>query len=182
MSADYGFGSEAVNLEYSILSTMLSSPTSELSPMSDLSIVENWQRQGSLDAMASLANSNQLQKAIAAQNAVAAAAAIATAAAVTGTGVGAGAGTGTLANGGANGNSINGTSNTSAAGLLGAGNGVATTSNNPGNTSAFPQVGTTRVSKRKFPSNTPENVYANTKQPFNYTDGFHYLLRYVRER
>lgn len=41
---------------------------------------------------------------------------------------------------------------------------------------------TTRVSKRKFPSNTPENVYANTKQAYNYTDGFHYLLRYVRER
>ncbi|KAI7827087.1 hypothetical protein BC939DRAFT_395167 [Gamsiella multidivaricata] len=43
-------------------------------------------------------------------------------------------------------------------------------------------MGAARTSKRKFPSNTPENVYANTKQPFNYTDGFHYLLRYVRER
>jgi len=43
-------------------------------------------------------------------------------------------------------------------------------------------MGVTRATKRKFPSNTPENVYANTKQAFNYTDGFHYLLRYVRER
>jgi len=180
MTSDYGFGSEAVNLEYSILSTMLSSPTAELSPMSDLSIVENWQRQGSLDAMASLANSNQLQKALAAQSAVAAVAA------ATGAGAGgsvqSGAGTGTLANGGANGSINNGTSMTGAAGLLGPGNGAASTSNNPANTSAFAHTGTTRVSKRKFPSNTPENVYANTKQPFNYTDGFHYLLRYVRDR
>ncbi|KAF9088461.1 hypothetical protein BGX29_000275, partial [Mortierella sp. GBA35] len=75
MNSDYGFGSEAVNLEYSIISTMLSSPTTELNSMSDLSMVENWQRQGSLEAMANLANSNQLQKALAAQGAAAAAAA-----------------------------------------------------------------------------------------------------------
>ncbi|KAF9352817.1 Transcriptional regulator of nonfermentable carbon utilization [Mortierella sp. NVP85] len=182
MTSDYGFGSEAVNLEYSILSTMLSSPTAELSPMSDLSIVENWQRQGSLDAMASLANSNQLQKALAAQSAVAAVAAATGAGAGAGAGgsVQPGAGSGTLANGGASSSINNGTS--MAAGLLGPGNGAASTSNNPANTSAFAHTGTTRVSKRKFPSNTPENVYANTKQPFNYTDGFHYLLRYVRDR
>ncbi|KAG0223027.1 hypothetical protein B0O80DRAFT_208931 [Mortierella sp. GBAus27b] len=198
MSADYGFGSEAVNLEYSILSTMLSSPTTELGPMSDLSIVENWQRQGSLDAMASLANNNQLQKALAAQNAVAAAVAAAAAAtAATGAGAGAGAGTaattggpqaavaavaaaagaGPLVNGAANSSHLNNGTSAGAAGHLG---GAAST--NPGSTAGFPQAGTTRVSKRKFPSNTPENVYANTKQPFNYTDGFHYLLRYVRER
>ncbi|KAI8600984.1 hypothetical protein EDD21DRAFT_375725 [Dissophora ornata] len=52
--------------------------------------------------------------------------------------------------------------------------------NNNSNTTV--QTGAARASKRKFPSNTPENVYANTKQPFNYTDGFHYLLRFVRER
>ncbi|KAF9997814.1 Transcriptional regulator of nonfermentable carbon utilization, partial [Modicella reniformis] len=188
MSSDYGFGSEAVNLEYSILSTMLSSPTAELSPMSELSIVESWQRQGSLEAMANLANNNQLQKALAAQNVVAAAAAAAavTNRAGTGTGTTAQAGAGILANGGANSNGgINNTAVTNGAstsGLLGGSvNGVSTTNNN--SPAAFPtHTPTTRVSKRKFPSNTPENVYANTKQPFNYTDGFHYLLRYVRER
>ncbi|KAF9992161.1 Transcriptional regulator of nonfermentable carbon utilization, partial [Entomortierella chlamydospora] len=194
MSSDYGFGSETVNLEYSIISTMLSSPTAELNPMSDLSIVENWQRQGSLDAMASLANNNQLQKALAAQGAAAAAAAAAVVAAGGGVGVGTGAGngagvgannvTGALTNGngasshnnnGSNGNSNNNTS----VGLLGSGTQPVNTTNN---TSSFQHPNSARVSKRKFPSNTPENVYANTKQPFNYTDGFHYLLRYVRER
>ncbi|KAG0329646.1 Transcriptional regulator of nonfermentable carbon utilization [Podila humilis] len=172
MSADYGFGSEAVNLEYSIISTMLSSPTAELNAMTELSMVENWQRQGSLDALANsaLANNNQLQRAL----------------------VG--------ANGGMNNNSNNSNSqqqpqqqqqqqqhqqqqqqqqqqhqqqqqvqNGAASGGL------------PLGFAAHPTAGP-RISKRKFPSNTPENVYANTKQPFNYTDGFHYLLRYVRER
>ncbi|KAF9108260.1 hypothetical protein BGX27_008413 [Mortierella sp. AM989] len=192
MTSDYGFGSETVNLEYSIISTMLSSPTAELTPMSDLSIVENWQRQGSLDAMASLANNNQLQKALAAQGAAAAAAAAAAVAAAGGgggAGVGSGAGAGTsnvagaLANGGGssahnNNNNGNATNNTSS-GLLGSGTQPVNTTNA---TSSFQHPNAARVSKRKFPSNTPENVYANTKQPFNYTDGFHYLLRYVRER
>ncbi|KAG0305540.1 Transcriptional regulator of nonfermentable carbon utilization, partial [Dissophora globulifera] len=140
---DHGFESEAINLEYSILSTMLSSPTAELQSMtSELSMVENWQRQGALEAMAnSLQQQHQhqghLQRSVMAQHhqqqqqqqkqlqhrEV------------------------------RQGHGINGTTTTAA-----------------------------RVSKRKFPSNTPENVYANTKQPFNYTEGFHYLLRYVRER
>ncbi|KAG0296661.1 Transcriptional regulator of nonfermentable carbon utilization [Dissophora globulifera] len=185
MSADYGFGSEAVNLEYSIISTMLSSPTAELAPMSDLSIVENWQRGGPLEAMANLANNNQLQKALAAQNAAAAAAA-----GVSSAGSGAGAGTpvtsGAMSNGGIpahhNNANTNGAANNPATGLLLPGGGGAPAVHNTANNSTFQHPSTARVSKRKFPSNTPENVYANTKQPFNYTDGFHYLLRYVRER
>ncbi|ORZ12191.1 hypothetical protein BCR41DRAFT_356654 [Lobosporangium transversale] len=185
MTSDYGFGSEAVNLEYSIISTMLSSPTADLNPMSDLSIVENWQRQGGLDAMASLANNNQLQKALAAQGVMATAAAAA--GARSGTGTDGSSITGAMSNGGApahnsitNGNnSNNNVASNGAAGLLGPG---ASTANPTNTTSPFQHTTTTRVSKRKFPSNTPENVYANTKQPFNYTDGFHYLLRYVRER
>ncbi|CAO3569682.1 unnamed protein product [Mortierella alpina] len=202
MSSDYGFGSEAVNLEYSIIWTMLSSPTSELNPMSDLSMVENWQRQGSLDAMASLANRNQLQKALAAQGAAAVAAAAAAAAAAA-NGPGSASGASALGNNNNNSNnnsnnshSNNNNSSNSAttatsssvtngnAGLLGHGGPSVATNPAAGTTaSSFQQhTGAARVSKRKFPSNTPENVYANTKQPFNYTDGFHYLLRYVRER
>ncbi|KAF9911957.1 Transcriptional regulator of nonfermentable carbon utilization [Linnemannia zychae] len=195
MNSDYGFGSEAVNLEYSIISTMLSSPTAELNPMSDLSMVENWQRQGSLEAMANLANSNQLQKALAAQGAAAAAAA---ASVGQGPGSGASGSSGGLTGAGAanhangtSGNNNNNTGNNTASsnnnstasngtmGLLGPG---APATNNVTAPTGFHPPGVARVSKRKFPSNTPENVYANTKQPFNYTDGFHYLLRYVRER
>ncbi|KAF9435584.1 Transcriptional regulator of nonfermentable carbon utilization, partial [Entomortierella beljakovae] len=172
MTSDYGFGSEAVNLEYSIISTMLSSPTAELNNMSDLSIVENWQRQG-LDAMASMANSNQLQKALGA----AAAAAAAAAASGSGSGVGSPNVAGVLTNG-ANTNNNNNNLNNASSGILGPGTQPVNATNN---TSSF-QHPVSRASKRKFPSNTPENVYANTKQPFNYTDGFHYLLRYVRER
>ncbi|CAI2182094.1 11846_t:CDS:2 [Funneliformis geosporum] len=36
--------------------------------------------------------------------------------------------------------------------------------------------------KRKSQTNTPENVYANVKKPFSYTEGFHSLVKYVRER
>ncbi|KAF9319943.1 Transcriptional regulator of nonfermentable carbon utilization [Podila horticola] len=169
MSADYGFGSEAVNLEYSIISTMLSSPTAELNAMSDLSMVENW-RQGSLEAMANnpLANNNQLQKALAGAN-----------------GASLNNNTTTATANNNNNNSqqqqqqqqINGSSAGNANGLP---LGPPATNGNPAPVFAHPTGG--RTSKRKFPSNTPENVYANTKQPFNYTDGFHYLLRYVRER
>ncbi|KAK3822535.1 MAG: hypothetical protein JOS17DRAFT_753901 [Linnemannia elongata] len=200
MNSDYGFGSEAVNLEYSIISTMLSSPTAELNSMSDLSMVENWQRQGSLEAMANLANSNQLQKALAAQGAAAAAAA---ASVGPGPGSSASGSNGGLTNAGAtshaNGTSGNNNShnnsnnnanntannnnstatNNATMGLLGPSVPAANTAAAP---TGFHPPGVARVSKRKFPSNTPENVYANTKQPFNYTDGFHYLLRYVRER
>ncbi|KAG0289176.1 Transcriptional regulator of nonfermentable carbon utilization [Linnemannia gamsii] len=222
MNSDYGFGSEAVNLEYSIISTMLSSPTAELNSMSDLSMVENWQRQGSLEAMANLANSNQLQKALAAQGAAAAAAAASVGA---GPGAGVSGSNGGLNNAGvtnhANGTSANNSSNNSNNNANSAGNNTNNNNSNsnnnnnninnnnnnnnnnnsapnnatlgllgpgapaPNNATAptgFHPPGVARVSKRKFPSNTPENVYANTKQPFNYTDGFHYLLRYVRER
>ncbi|KAF9153191.1 Transcriptional regulator of nonfermentable carbon utilization [Linnemannia schmuckeri] len=200
MNSDYGFGSEAVNLEYSIISTMLSSPTAELNSMSDLSMVENWQRQGSLEAMTNLANSNQLQKALAAQGAAAAAAAASIGpgpgSAASGSNAGlpnAGAtnhanGTSTnnnshnninnSANNTAN-NTSSSTANNATMGLLGPGVPAANNATAP---TGFHPPGVARVSKRKFPSNTPENVYANTKQPFNYTDGFHYLLRYVRER
>ncbi|CAO3571870.1 unnamed protein product [Mortierella alpina] len=147
---DYGFGLEAINLEYSILSTMLSSPTTELQSMtSELSMVENWQRQGTLEAMANtLQQQRRLQQQLSPQQ---------------------------LHNNNVNSNnnsSCNNTSGTlSANGIFGKSSGSSLQTN-----------GSARVSKRKFPSNTPENVYANTKQPFNYTDGFHYLLRYVRER
>ncbi|KAF9116615.1 Transcriptional regulator of nonfermentable carbon utilization [Mortierella sp. AM989] len=137
---DHGFVSEAINLEYSILSTMLSSPTSELQSMtSDLSMVENWQRQGALEAMAnSLQQQHQQQHQL---------------------------------------QSHLQRSTLALQQQLNSNN-----TNNINNSGPVAQTGAARVSKRKFPSNTPENVYANTKQPFNYTDGFHYLLRYVRER
>jgi len=188
MSSDYGFGSEAVNLEYSIISTMLSSPTSELNTMSDLSMVENWQRQGSLDAMAHpLASNNQLQKALAAQGSLPPGQGSAA-----GSGLGGGGGGGHSGSGGAGSNINSGMNSSAASGLLGPGlvsasnnssnnNSNSNSAANGGNAPTFQPPGT-RISKRKFPSNTPENVYANTKQPFNYTDGFHYLLRYVRER
>ncbi|KAG0278729.1 Transcriptional regulator of nonfermentable carbon utilization [Linnemannia gamsii] len=154
---DYGFESEALNLEYSILSTMLSSPTAELQSMtSEMSMVENWQRQGALEAMAnSLQQQHQQQGHL--QRAAAA-----------------------LSHNSHNNNSkVNITTNDhhlqnnhrqqqNVTGLFGNQNNNISQSN--------------RVSKRKFPSNTPENVYANTKAPFNYTEGFHYLLQYVRER
>ncbi|KAF9135495.1 Transcriptional regulator of nonfermentable carbon utilization [Mortierella sp. 14UC] len=167
---DYGFESEALNLEYSILSTMLSSPTAELQSMtSEMSMVENWQRQGALEAMAnSLQQQHQqqghLQRAAAAlshnhNN----------------------SNSNSNGNNNNNNNKIGITTNghhhlqsnnqqSAAIGLF--------CNNNNGNGASQ----SNRVSKRKFPSNTPENVYANTKQPFNYTEGFHYLLRYVRER
>lgn len=36
--------------------------------------------------------------------------------------------------------------------------------------------------KRKAPASTPEAVYAGVKRPFNYAEGFHYLINYVRDR
>ncbi|KAF9929210.1 Transcriptional regulator of nonfermentable carbon utilization [Linnemannia zychae] len=151
---DYGFESEALNLEYSILSTMLSSPTAELQSMtSEMSMVENWQRQGALEAMANTLQQQQQQQG----HFQRAAAALSN-------------------NNGANKANIT-TANShqqNVTGLFGSSN------NNSINSNGTSQMN--RVNKRKFPSNTPENVYANTKQAFNYTEGFHYLLRYVRER
>ncbi|KAF9183116.1 Transcriptional regulator of nonfermentable carbon utilization [Haplosporangium sp. Z 767] len=133
---DHGFGSDAINLEYSILSTMVSSPTADLQSMtSELSMIENWQRQGALEAMAnSLQQQQQLSRSTLSQQQQQ-----------------------------QQGNSTNGVFGNS-------------------KRSNSLQTGMSKGNKRKFPTNTPENVYANTKQPFNYTDGFHYLLRYVRER
>ncbi|KAF9950343.1 Transcriptional regulator of nonfermentable carbon utilization [Mortierella alpina] len=144
---DYGFGSEAINLEYSILSTMLSSPTTELQSMtSELSMVENWQRQGTLEAMANTLQQQRRLQQLSPQQ---------------------------LHN-----NNINNSSSSSSSMSGISANGIFGKNSD----SNLQTNGSSRVSKRKFPSNTPENVYANTKQPFNYTDGFHYLLRYVRER
>jgi len=36
--------------------------------------------------------------------------------------------------------------------------------------------------KRKSTMVTPENVYANVKRPFNYAEGFHYLIKYVQDK
>ncbi|KAF9558047.1 Transcriptional regulator of nonfermentable carbon utilization, partial [Mortierella alpina] len=148
---DYGFGSEAISLEYSILSTMLSSPTTELQSMtSELSMVENWQRQGTLEAMANTLQQQRRLQQLSPQQLQ---------------------NNNIINNNNISSSSNNNTSGLSANGIFGKNNGSSLQTN-----------GGSRVSKRKFPSNTPENVYANTKQPFNYTDGFHYLLRYVRER
>ncbi|KAK5816509.1 hypothetical protein F5H01DRAFT_320537 [Linnemannia elongata] len=160
---DYGFESEALNLEYSILSTMLSSPTAELQSMtSEMSMVENWQRQGALEAMAnSLQQQHQqqghLQRAAAALS-----------------------------------HNHNNNNNNSKVHITTNGHHLQNNNNLQqqqqsvtglfGNQNNNINSQSNRVSKRKFPSNTPENVYANTKAPFNYTEGFHYLLRYVRER
>ncbi|KAJ8658627.1 hypothetical protein O0I10_005667 [Lichtheimia ornata] len=38
----------------------------------------------------------------------------------------------------------------------------------------------TSTSRRK--QNTPESVYLHVKRPFNYAEGFHYLIEYVKER
>ncbi|KAG0211844.1 Transcriptional regulator of nonfermentable carbon utilization [Mortierella sp. GBA30] len=147
---DYGFGSEALNLEYSILSTMLSSPTAELPSMaSELSMVENWQRQGAIEAMANTLQQQRLQQQRTSLSS---------------------SSQPLLAHQQQQQQTSNNNSNS--------GNGIFGSNKSSG----VQNGATSRVSKRKFPSNTPENVYANTKQPFNYTDGFHYLLRYVRER
>ncbi|ORZ13431.1 hypothetical protein BCR41DRAFT_355750 [Lobosporangium transversale] len=145
---DHGFGSDAINLEYSILSTMLSSPTAELQSIaSGFSMVDTWQRQDALEAMANTLQQQQqhqghLQRSVLAQQQQQQQQLQQPLLLKNNTG-----------------KSIFGQSDT-----LQAAN------------------GSMKGTKRKFPSNTPENVYANTKQPFNYTDGFHYLLQYVRER
>ncbi|CAG8490903.1 4249_t:CDS:2, partial [Paraglomus occultum] len=36
--------------------------------------------------------------------------------------------------------------------------------------------------KRKVFKNTPESIYATVTKPFSYIEGFHYLVKYVRER
>ncbi|CAG8509140.1 5016_t:CDS:2 [Cetraspora pellucida] len=114
-TVNYGFGSEAVNLEYSILSNMLSSASTEsLGPhngFAEIGMVDqNWQQP-------------QLQR---------------TTSPVM----------------------------TTPGGL------------NGGSTSQKRE----NSGKKKMSSNTPENVYANVKTPFSYTEGFHYLVNWVKER
>ncbi|KAF9975891.1 Transcriptional regulator of nonfermentable carbon utilization [Actinomortierella ambigua] len=162
--SDYAaFGSEIANLEYSSITNMLS-PSDEL----DLAMVESWSRGGGpFDHLAnghsnSVSSANQQFRSM---NGL--------------SGMGSG-------NNNSNGNSSNIALRTSG------GNTHSNLSNGNtllnhgmgGNASSglHPTSAITRPSKRKFPSNTPENVYANTKQPFNYTEGFHYLLQYVREK
>ncbi|KAI8879069.1 hypothetical protein K501DRAFT_336329 [Backusella circina FSU 941] len=36
--------------------------------------------------------------------------------------------------------------------------------------------------RRKGVGNTPDEVYASVKKPFNYAEGFHYLIQYFKER
>lgn len=36
--------------------------------------------------------------------------------------------------------------------------------------------------RRKGYGNTPEEAYTGVKKPFNYAEGFHYLIQYVRDR
>ncbi|KAF0534979.1 putative pas domain protein [Gigaspora margarita] len=115
-TVNYGFGSEAVNLEYSILSTMLSSASTEsLGPhngFADIGMIDqNWQQQPQLQRTTSPVITTP---------------------------------------GGMNG----------------------------GSTSQKRE----NLGKKKMSSNTPENVYANVKTPFSYTEGFHYLVNWVKER
>ncbi|CAG8458649.1 3577_t:CDS:2 [Dentiscutata heterogama] len=114
-TVNYGFGSEAVNLEYSILSNMLSTASTEsLGPhngFADIGMIDqNWQQP-------------QLPR---------------TTSPVM----------------------------TTAGGM------------NGGSTSQKRESS----GKKKMSSNTPENVYANVKAPFSYTEGFHYLVNWVKER
>ncbi|KAI9312362.1 hypothetical protein BX666DRAFT_1986752 [Dichotomocladium elegans] len=48
----------------------------------------------------------------------------------------------------------------------------------------MPQTPPTHPATRKTsgPTRTPAAVYNEVRQPFNYAEGFHYLIRYVRER
>jgi len=120
-TANYGFGSEAVNLEYSILSNMLSTASSEsIGPhpgFADMGMMDP-----SLQQTPHLQHQQQRTSPIAA---------------------------------------------------------TAPANINGGNPTNHKRENT---GKRKLPSNTPENVYANVKEPFPYKEGFHYLVKWVRER
>jgi len=129
-TVNYGFGSEAVNLEYSILSNMLSTASSESvgphSGFADIGMIDqSWQQNPHLQQHHSQQRTSPI---------------------------------------------------------------VATTPTNNinGNGGGNPTIGTSHkrenTGKRKLNSNTPENVYTNVKKPFSYTEGFHSLVKYVRER
>jgi hypothetical protein len=120
-TANYGFGSEAVNLEYSILSNMLSTASSE-----SIGSHPGFAEMGMMDPALQQQNPHlQHQQR---------------------------------------------TSPTAPTNINGA-NATIGTSHKRENTG-----------KRKSYSNTPENVYANVKEPFPYKEGFHYLVKWVRER
>ncbi|GBC06490.1 hypothetical protein RclHR1_06880007 [Rhizophagus clarus] len=125
-TANYGFGSEAVNLEYSILSNMLSTASSESigshPSFADMGMIDPLQQQ-----TPHLHQQHQQQR----TSPIAATAPA----------------------------NING------------GNSTIGTGHKRENTG-----------KRKLYSNTPENVYANVKEPFPYKEGFHFLVKWVRER
>lgn len=150
-TVNYGFGSEAVNLEYSILSNMLSSASTAESlggggrssgnsggvggVVADMGMIENnWQHHPSLQ------RTNQIVTAPGGGGVVGG---------VVGGGVGIGGGV----------SGING-----------------------GNSNPPPPPKRESLGKRKMYSNTPENVYTNVKKPFSYTEGFHYLVKWVRDR
>jgi hypothetical protein len=44
------------------------------------------------------------------------------------------------------------------------------------------RASTSSVGRRKGVGNTPEEAYASVKKPFNYAEGFHYLIQYFKER
>ncbi|RGB36440.1 hypothetical protein C1646_697248 [Rhizophagus diaphanus] len=129
-TANYGFGSEAVNLEYSILSNMLSTASSESigshPSFADMGMIDPLQQQ-----TPHLHQQHQQQHQQQRTSPIAATAPA----------------------------NINGGSST-----IGTGHKRESTG------------------KRKLYSNTPENVYANVKEPFPYKEGFHYLVKWVRER
>lgn len=41
---------------------------------------------------------------------------------------------------------------------------------------------TATIGRRKGHGNTPEEAYTGVRKPFNYAEGFHYLIQYVREK
>ena len=125
-TANYGFGSEAVNLEYSILSNMLSTASSESigshSGFADIGMIDPSLQQQNPHLQQHQQQQQQRTSPIAAQA------------------------------------NING-----------------------GNTAIGTSHKRENTGKRKLHSNT-QNVYANVKEPFPYKEGFHYLVKWVRER
>jgi len=138
-TANYGFGSEAVNLEYSILSNMLSTASSE-SIGSHPSFADMGMMDPSLQQQTSHLHQQQHQQHQQHQQQ----------------------------------HQQQRTSPITA---------TAPSNINGGNSAIGSTIGKREnTGKRKLCSNTPENVYANVKEPFPYKEGFHYLVKWVRER
>lgn len=49
-------------------------------------------------------------------------------------------------------------------------------------TSNASTTSTSTVGRRKGFGSTPEEAYISVRKPFNYAEGFHYLIQYVREK